>query len=299
MILWITQIRVATPAVPATTHDLPQTDRHVRMNAQIMSLVFSCVTPHTPLLMPTIGKEGLAVIEKTKNAMLQLEQAIYVAQPEIIIVISPHGDSLPDALSINLNSTYVTNFSEFGDLVTKLEWKSDVMLIDRIREDFKEKHLPLVLGSSEFIDYGSAIPLSYLTAHLPNIRVIPLIASQLDMKAHYDFGKNLKDEIMSSTKRVAVIASADLSHRVAENSPEGLSPRGVAFDEKVLDILGRQNPTGILDIDEEWIRESQTCGAKVIATMCGVLDDVRHESEVLSYEKPFGVGYAVVRMKIG
>lgn len=264
-----------------------------------MALVFAGITAHTPLLMTTIGKEGLSIIAKTKEAMLQLEQELYIAQPETIVVISPHGDSLPDALSINLNAKYVTNFEEFGDLVTRLEWKSDIMVIDRFREDFKEKHLPLVLGSSEHIDYGCAVPLYYLTQHLPNVRIVPLITSQLDMKTHHTFGKELKDEIMSSTKRIAVIASADLSHRVGENSPDGLSPRGVAFDEKVMEVITKHDPLSILDIDEEWIKESQACGAKVISTLCGMLDDVNHESKVLSYEKPFGVGYLVARMKIG
>lgn len=264
-----------------------------------MSLVFAGISAHTPLLMPTIGKEGLAIIEKTRNALQQLERELYVAQPETIIVITPHGDALPDALSINLNSKYVTNFEKFGDLVTKLEWKSEIMLIDRFREDFKEKHLPLVLGSSEYVDYGTAIPLYYLTQHLPQIRVIPLITSQLDMKTHYTFGKELKDEIMGSTKRVAVIASADLSHRVGENSPAGLSAKGVAFDEKIIDIVAKHDPVGIMDVDEPWINEAQACGAKVIATLCGLLDDIRHEAKVLSYEKPFGVGYLVAQMKIG
>lgn len=263
-----------------------------------MSLVFACITAHTPLLMPTIGKEGLSVIEKTQKAMQQLEQELYVAQPETIVVITPHGDALPDAVSINLNNKYVTNFEEFGDLVTKLEWKSEIMLIDRIREDFKEKHLPLVLGSSEFIDYGSAIPLYYLTQHLPSIRIVPIITSQLDMKTHYTFGKELKDEILSSTKRIAVIATADLSHRVGENSPEGLSPKGVAFDEKIVSLVSKPHPIEILDIDEAWVNEAQACGSKVLATLCGMIDDVRHEPKVLSYEKPFGVGYLVARMKI-
>jgi AmmeMemoRadiSam system protein B len=149
------------------------------------------------------------------------------------------------------------------------------------------------------MDYGSAIPLYYLTQHLPNIRVVPIIASQLDLKTHYNIGKELKDEIMSSTKRIAVIASADLSHRVSETSPEGLSPKGVAFDEKIIDVVSKQSPVGILDLDDAWIAEAQACGSRVIATLCGLMDDVRHEAKVLSYEKPFGVGYMVARMKIG
>lgn len=264
-----------------------------------MALVFSCITPHTPLLMPTIGKDALGVIEKTRAAMIELEKELAALQPETIVIISPHGESLPDALSINLNAKYVTNFQEFGDLVTKTEWKSDMMLIDGIREDFKDKQLPLVLSSSEFVDYGCAVPLSYLTKNLPNVRVIPLLTSQLDMKQHYDMGKELKDEIMAATKRVAVIASADLSHRVAENSPDGLSPRGVAFDEKVMDMVTKHDFIGILDIDDAWSREAQSCGSKVLAVMAGVMDGVKHQAETLSYEKPFGVGYLVAKMTIG
>ena len=68
--------------------------------------------------------------------MQQLEQDLYIAQPETLFVISPHGESLPDALCINLNGKYVADFSEFGDLATRPTWKSEVMLVDRIREDF-------------------------------------------------------------------------------------------------------------------------------------------------------------------
>jgi aromatic ring-opening dioxygenase LigB subunit len=248
--------------------------------------------------MPTIGKEGLGIVEKTKKAMEQLEQELYVAQPETVLVISPHGDALPDALSINLSPKYKTNFEEFGDLVTKLSWRSDMMLIDAIKEAFKARYMPLILESKEFLDYGSAVPLYYLTQHIPKIAVVPLLTTQLDTKTHYNFGRVLKDEIMKTTRRVAVIASADLSHRVGENAPAGFSERGVAFDEKILEILKKKNPLGILDVDDPWVEDAQACGAKVLATLFGLLDEVRHEPTVLSYEKPLGVGYLIAHMRI-
>lgn len=263
-----------------------------------MSLVFSCVAAHTPVLLPNVSKDNISIIAATKAAMEKLEQELYVAQPETVIVISPHGDALPDAITVNMCSKYRTNFEEFGDLTTKLEWKPNTMLIDRIREDFKEKHLPLVLDSQEKLDYGTSVPLSYLTQHLKDVKIVPIITSQLDLKTHYELGKELKDEIMSATSRVAVIASADLSHRVGENSPEGFSPKGVAFDEAVQAILKNQNPLGILDVESETLSEAQACGAPVLAMLFGVLDDVQHEIEVLSYEKPLGVGYTVASMKI-
>ncbi len=263
-----------------------------------MALVFSCIVPHTPLLMPTVGKEALALLDKTKKALETLEQEIYLAQPETILVISPHGNGLPDAMVINVNPEYVSNFEEFGDLVTKLKWKADILLVDRIREDFKIKHLPLSLDSAESLDYGSAVPLSYLTPHLPQVKIIPLITSQLSIKAHFDFGRELKDEIMSSVKRVAVVASADLSHCASENSPGGFSPRGAAFDDKVVADLGKRNNMGILDVDEAWETEAKACGVKSLALLAGIMDEVNYVPNVLSYEKPFGVGYVVAANKI-
>jgi aromatic ring-opening dioxygenase LigB subunit len=263
-----------------------------------MSLVFACVSAHTPLLMPTIAKDSISLVDKTRQAMLELEKELYLAKPDTLVVITPHGPSLPDSVVINMSPEYITNFEEFGDLVTKSKWKSCMMLIDRIREDFKLKHLPLSLDSVPELDYGAAVPLWYLTQHLPDIKVIPVVTSQLDMKTHYNIGKELKDELMSSINRVAVIASADLSHRVGEQSPEGLSPKGVAFDDKVLDMITKGNVVGMLDFDEEWLAEAKCCGSKVLATLAGVLDEVKYSPRVFSYERPFGVGYLVAEMKI-
>lgn len=263
-----------------------------------MGLVGACIAAHTPLLLPTIGKDNLALIDKTVKAMQQLEQELYLAQPETLLVISPHGNALPDAVTINANPEYVTNFEEFGDLVTKIRWKSDFMLVDRIREDLKLKHQPLVLDSVESLDYGTAVPLYYLAQHLPQVKIVPLIPASFDVKTHYDFGHELKDEIMSSTKRIAVVCSADLSHRAGENSPEGFSERGVAFDEKILNDLKNNNFSGFLEIDEAWANEARSCSIKALAILAGIMDHVNQATTVFSYEKPLGAGYIVAGSKI-
>ncbi|KPJ85635.1 hypothetical protein AMJ57_02380 [Parcubacteria bacterium SG8_24] len=262
-------------------------------------LVFSCISAHTPVLMPTIGKEeGLKLVGKTKTALEQLEQELYLAQPETLIVITPHGESLPDAVSINLNSKYTTNFEEFGDLTTKLEWKPDMRFIDQLQRQLKSKYLPYVVTTSESLDYGTSVPLFYLTQHLPNMRLVPIITSQLDMKAHFEIGREIKHEAINSDRRIAVIASADLSHRVGENSQAGFSPKGVAFDEKIQELLKENNLVGILDIDDAWIEEAQACGAKVLATAFGIMDEMKYETQVISYERPLGVGYLIASMKV-
>ena len=63
-----------------------------------MSLVFAAVTPHPPILIPTIGKAELATIANTKEAMEKLEQEFYLAKPNVVLIISPHSSIFPDAL---------------------------------------------------------------------------------------------------------------------------------------------------------------------------------------------------------
>ncbi len=264
-----------------------------------MTLIFSGIAAHTPILMPKIGKvEGLKIIEKTSQSMKQLEQELLAARPDIIVIISPHGEMLVDAITINFNSKYVSRFDEFGDLVTKDEWRPATMLIDRLREDFKRLHLPLTLTSEDFLDYGSSVPLHYLTESLKEVRIVPLRpSSELGLKAHFEIGTALKSEIMDSTSRIAVIASADLSHRVGEDSPSGLSPKGVAFYDKVVELLKERNPIGILDVDDDWAKEAQACGAAPLALLFGLLDGMNVEPQIFSYEKPLGVGYLVASIK--
>jgi MEMO1 family protein len=53
-----------------------------------MSLVFAAISPHPPLLIPSIGKEAIKKIQKTKEALEKLEEDLYLSRPEIIIIIS-------------------------------------------------------------------------------------------------------------------------------------------------------------------------------------------------------------------
>jgi AmmeMemoRadiSam system protein B len=246
--------------------------------------------------MPTIGKEqGMKMLEKTKLAMEELEQHLYLTNPETLIVISPHGEILPDAVSLNMNSKYVTNFEEFGDLTTKMEWKPNMMLVEELHHRMED--VPFVVTTMENLDYGAAVPLYYLTQHLPKVKVLPFMTSDLDMKTHYEIGKALKQAAMGANDRVAIIASAELSQRVGENSPSGFSPKGVEFDEKIQELIKNKNGIGILDIDQAWIDEAEACGAKVLAMLFGILDEMEYKSEILSYERPIGIGYLVASLR--
>lgn len=263
-----------------------------------MSLVFAAIAPHSPLLIPTIGKEQIKKIEKTKQALNKLEEALYTTHPDTIIIISPHGSFFPDVFTINFCTDYTTDLREFGDLSTKIKFKGDHEIASRIRDATKHKGLPATMISEPNLDHGTSVPLFYLARHLPNIKILQLGFSNLDKKTHLNFGILLKEQIFSSNKRIAIIASGDMSHAIDSNSPAGFNKDGKEFDNKIRELLMSQNTTGFLTLDKKFIDNASECGLRSFLILLGILQGVNYKYQELSYESPFGIGYLTSRFII-
>ena len=264
-----------------------------------MPLVFAAIAPHPPVLVPEIGKDNLKKLKKTKTALEKLELELYAAKPDSILVISPHGQVLADAFNINLSPDYLGDFKEFGDFSLEFRFKSDYMSIQNIRAgDETQKAVNLVLTSQPRIDHGFSVPLYYLTKHLKNLPIIPVTPAELDYQKHFAFGQFLNQRLAIIDKRVAVIASADLSHKLTKDAPAGYSKKGAEFDKKLLDLLKKNDIKGILALDHQLTLEAGVCGLRSIIILLGLISSMNFKPELLSYEGPFGVGYAVVNFNL-
>lgn len=257
-----------------------------------MSLIFSAVTPHPPFLIPAIGKDNMAKLERTKQALEKLEEELYLTHPDIIVVISPHSHHFPDAFSVNMSPLFECDLKSFGDLTTKLPLKGEMLLPYDIRTSAYEKpECPTVLINEPNLDHGLVVPLLYLTRHLPEVKVLPIGLSELDAKAHWEFGQIIREQIIRSNKRIAVIASGDLSHALTTDSPAGYNKSGPEFDRKLQELFSSHNLAGLLTLDQNLIKESFECGFRSFLILAGVLKDTDYSYESFAYEAPFGVGY--------
>lgn len=260
-------------------------------------LVFASICPHPPLLIPTIGKESLEQIKKTQQAMQKLSYDFYGSQPEVVLIISPHGKLLENAFTLNSSPHFTTSFKLFGDLETELKFKGDVPLSYSIKEALETK-IPLQLMTEEQLDHGVAVPLYYLASNLEEIKVIPLGYSSLDFKTHFTLGQILGEIISCSPKRIAVVASGDLSHALTKEAPAGYSKSGKKFDQELLDLIEKKDITGILNLDPKFIEQAAECGLKSIIILLGLLNEQNYTPHILSYEGPFGVGYLVCNFEL-
>jgi AmmeMemoRadiSam system protein B len=262
-----------------------------------MSLVFSAIVPHSPFLIPSIGKENLECLKATENAFKKLEENLYSSKAETIIIISPHGPIQSNSFSINLAPEFNVIFEDFGDLTTKKNLACDIGLAHKIRERM-ETRAPLQLISEPNLDYGSGVPLLLLTEHLPDIKIIPTYYSGLDLEAHFKFGQLLKRELMVNKNRIAVIASGDLSHKLSKDAPAGYSTKAKKFDKKLIENLTKQKIENIVKMKASVIAEASECGLKSTVILLGILDGMKYKPEMLSYESPFGVGYLTMNFRL-
>jgi len=261
-----------------------------------MSIVFSAIVPHPPILIPRIGKENLERLKSTVNAFNKLKEEINKKNVETILIISPHGLVYDDAFSMNLNPDFSANFKNFGDFSTQASWPGDIGLTHQIREALETK-APLQLISETNLDHGISVPLFLLTEGL-EIKIIPLNYSGLSNKEHFEFGELLRRELQIKKRRIAVIASGDLSHSITKDAPAGYSPKGKKFDKKLVEILQSNKGEDLLKLDEDLIKDAHECGLKSILIQQGILSAINAEPHLLSYEAPFGVGYLVMNFKL-
>src|SRR3989339_2099630 len=245
-----------------------------------MSLVFAALSPHPPLLIPTIGRENLNKLEKTKQALEELEKALYISQPDTLVLITPHGKIFKDSFTINANPEFNFDFKEFGDISTQGNFKADLNLIADVSNAAKNQNFPLILNSEPSLDYGSAVPLYYLSRHLNRLKVVPISYSLLELKRQVDFGYFLKEVFMNSAKRIAVIASGDLSHCLSDSGPGGFSPAGKKFDDLVLESLKNKNTTGLMNIEQTMSSEARECGLRSLLILMGVLRNVNYDLKI-------------------
>jgi len=256
-----------------------------------MSIVFASFTSHPPLLLPTIGKGAEEKLEKTHAAMEQLERELYLAKPQVLVIISPHVGLFRDVFVINAHSHFISDFEQLGDLTTKLEWNGIPELAAKIRHKINLGKMQVRLVSSEKLDHGCTIPLLYLTKHLGAAKILPLGFSEQSPVDHLKFGKLLKECLAESEKRIAIIGSGDLAHTLTDDSPAGFHEFGKEFDRQLKDYLEQGQYAKIVNFNSALIKNAVECGYRSLLILLGILNHSPWQFNTLCYEAPFGVGY--------
>lgn len=256
-----------------------------------MPLVFAGVVPHPAILIPSIGKENSQALDASRTALERLEKELYLTRPQRIIIITPHEGLFENAFSVNAHTDLHSHFETFGDMTTKYMWQGAPELAAKIQQETKKNTIPTRLVSNEYLGHGASIPLTFLTTNVKEVKILPIGYCNLNANAHITFGHAIKNVLMNSDLRIAIIASGDMAHTLSESAPAGFHTDGKWFDSEIIKFLERERMHGIETLDTNRIKNADECLYRSLLILHGILGNMKYEFEQYAYEAPFGVGY--------
>lgn len=271
------------------------------------NVILAGLMPHPPVVVPEVGGADAARVEKTRRAMEEFATRVSRAAPETIVLISPHGPIFSDAVAVTTLPTVEGSLKDFGAPQVSVKRDNDPALARSIVARATAMGLPAI-GIDETLarkykarslDHGTIVPLWFL--HLAGVKcpVVPVAMGMLPAPSLYAFGRAIREAAAETGRRIAVIASGDLSHRLTPDAPAGFDPDGKVFDREITAALEGGDIEAIFRLDPRMARNAGECGLRPVWIMSGALDGCDIDAKLLSYEGPFGVGYAVALFRPG
>lgn len=272
-----------------------------------MSLVYAALSPHPPLLVPEVGGARVEDVKKSADALYKMSEELINKKPDTLIMITPHGPVFRNEICMLADDDISGDLSQFGAGDVMMRFDIDKALALKIYEEASKNNFEMIFldkktAKDNFIpysiDHALMVPLYYLKEKGFNAKILPMTMAFWDYKKLFDFGKIISGVIQKSGEKIALLTSGDLSHRLIPDAPAGYSKRGKEFDELIVKYLGEYKVDKILNIDEDLVEQAGECGLRPIMIMLGILSGFKVTPKVLSYEGPFGVGYAVIKFDV-
>ncbi len=262
--------------------------------------------PHPPIIIPDIGKGEEKKIEKTSNACNEIGSEISILKPETIVLITPHGTMFSDAIAISGEDRITGDLGNFRcsnikmDIPIDREFNEklylachlegiptvsvDTALLRRYNEDFK-------------LDHGAMVPLYFINKFYNDYKLVHITYSMLGNMSLYKFGMEIKKASEELGRKIVIIASGDLSHKLKEEGPYSYSPYGEKFDKEFLEKLENGDISSLFNLDSTMVEQAAQCGLNSVYILLGAMEGKEFKGELLSYEGTFGVGYGVMKFK--
>lgn len=260
------------------------------------SLVFSGIAPHPPIMVPEVGRDAAARVRDSIDAMGELTRRLIETGAETVILISPHAPLEADSFVAYQGPEVFGDFANFHASDTEFSAHVDEELLRTITQAAADKDFRVSNLDDELLDHGTAVPLYFLLQNGWQGQVVALGYSFLSNADHLSFGSCIAKAVDQVGRRVAFIASGDLSHRLRPEAPAGFNPSAHVFDEEVMEALRANEPRRIVEIDHGLRKLAGECGYRSMLVAIGATSDLPLSCEVMNYEAPFGVGYLVAQL---
>lgn len=255
-----------------------------------MTLIYACIAPHAGDLIPeTVEAQNKVTL--TRQSMQQMGTRLEALDPEVIVIVNPHGFRVQTAISIAVTERAIADWSPD----VKLEFEMDTELANVIADGAEEISLPVaryIYGASSGpdcflpLDWGAAVPLYFMGHHYKSKPRIVHISPMrlLPYQTHYDFGRLLGRVLKESSKRIAFIASADQGHAHDPSGPYGFDPAAAQVDAWMQEVIRSNRLDDLLRADPRLVENGKPDSLWPTLILAGLLKENPMQARFLSYE---------------
>lgn len=257
--------------------------------------------PHPPIMIPEIGGKELSRMALTVKTEEEAMKRMVEKGIDTVVIISPHNLCFYDGPALFLAPSISGNLSAFGRPDVSMTLSIDPILSEAILKE-AEPLIPLHrvdaaeaarYGKALTVDWGTFVPMYYLLKAGFQGRAVMLSPCFSNYELNEILGTIVERSAAKLGRKIGVIASGDLSHKLTKDSPNGYTPKGILFDQAVMDALKRRDKKPLTSMTPDFIDEIAMCGLPSVYFLFGVLGHRKAAMPCFSHEGPFGVGYGV------
>lgn len=270
-----------------------------------MGLIFSGLLPHPPIVVPAVGGERGVNCRATTGACREFARALVAARPARMLLVSPHSPRQPGSFGLWSGARLHGDLGRFAAAEARVALPNDALLLTALERTCAERSIATWRIPSGPLDHGAVVPLWFLREAgwrgPTSIVSLPWTEGEKSRgtDSAHEFGMAVAESFARAGGEFALVASGDLTHRGDRGAPAGYHPRAAEFDEALEDCLRRGELEQLTKIPPSL----RALAAEDAVESC-VLVAAAHRFEprahrVLSYERPFGVGYLVAIFRTG
>jgi MEMO1 family protein len=256
-------------------------------------IVCGVLMPHAPILIPDIAGSRQDNALMTISAMREAARVMIAADTDTLIVVSPHSPGISNPIGIWGDQRLYGSLTAFGFAHLAIDLPADLVLADSVASLSTRRGLNAVSITECSLDHGATVPLWFAAEAGWNGPTVVVTLNSADQQTLLALGETIAEAARSTNRRVTLIASGDMSHRLAVGAPLGYDPRGQEFDNWLVDVLRRGAYRDLFQLDPQLDSSAAQDVIAPLLVVFAALGFSAAEGEVLSYEGPFGVGYSV------
>ncbi len=260
-----------------------------------MPIIYSALVPHSPLLLPRIGKDAHASLAKTTAALEKVKMTLEEKNIETLVLLTTADEHRKHSslFRITVSQNYSAEFTEFGDLLTTWTSPCDAVLGTEIKNDLAHAQIKTTFKSEPCLNYTAGVPL-HLLVKPGGMNVLVISPAETDAHSLFRAGTVIHATLQRSAKRIACIAGGDLAHCSEKNAThEHYAKTCLPFDYMFLDAVQKKRSETLRAFNYADSEKLGACALPVSLVLRGIIEGMEWQPNVLSYEAPFGVGYTV------